>query len=699
MGTSETYCKKIVVDHTKVSNEDLIDFPLRIVLEDSALRGVAYGGAWQEGGDIYFVGADGSRLDGEIERYDAATGALRAWVRMPRLSHTADTEIFLCCGQGGSAGEGSVWDSGYRLVRHSNTGGHEIVPHAEDLNIRDAITVEAWFHSEEGRSDAFQALVSKWSLRSAMEVFETYDAENTDGLDTRGFFGAVCNGRYIYFSPQSNSSGRHGEALRYDSYGAFTDPASWAGYSAGRTGGMHTRGYYGAVYDGRYVYYIPRRDNDGFHSRVLRYDTRGDFRSPESWSAFDVGHPISYQSGAFDGRYVYWVPGFDDYDQGNSGRVMRYDTQGAFDNAESYVLYDAGNTSGLGSKCYDGACFDGRYVYFAPLDGNENKGIALRLDTESDFSSPESWAAFDAKGSGLGMCVGAIFDGQYIYYVPYAHSVVVRYDSRGDFQDAGSWEAYDAADTSGLCTTGYDGAVFDGRYVYFIPFRYGKQQFATPHACLLRYDTEAGFTDPAGWDATDAGAHTSPPNPGGFNGGTFDGRYVYFAPWRLGTDENGGIISHGQVLRYDTTDSDASFILKYAECGHNGGLCAALPGPTFSVNTSEGVRNVRANRSPGPGWHHVAGVYDGARLTLYVDGVPVNEVEGTGCIQAGQADVGIGRIAGGGAQFKGRISEARISATARSGAWIQTTYRNLKAPHTFVRVGEEEREQERPHAQ
>ena len=257
---------------------------------------------------------------------------------------------------------------------------------------------------------------------------------------------------------------------------------------------------------------------------------------------------------------------------------------------------------------------------------------------------------------------------------------MVRCDTCGYFQDAGSWERYDVAGTSSLNTSGYDGAAFNGRYLYFILFRYGEQRFEKPHACLLRYDTEKGFADPAGWDAVDAGAHTSPPNPGGFNGGTFDGRFIYFAPWRLGSDENGGIVSHGQVLRYDTTDADASFLLKYAECGHNGGLCAALPGPTFSVNTANGVLNVRANQGLAAGWHHLAGSYDGERLRLYVDGKAIDEAAGEGAIRVGEADIGIGCIAQGGAQFKGRIGEVRISAVARSGAWLETTWRNLQAP-------------------
>jgi len=535
-----------------------------------------------------------------------------------------------------------------------------------------------------------------------MNAFETYDAGNTDGLNTKGFFGAVFDGRYVYFSPQYNGEELHANVLRYDTHGDFHHSGSWSAYDAGNTSDLNTVGYYGAVYDGRYVFFVPRFDGVNHHSRILRYDTRGEFKNAESWSAYDAGNPVSYQNAAFDGRYIYFAPGYESdkatdeppgnpaaerYTKGPSGKVLRYDTQGGFTDPGSYVTYDAGNTSGLSAKCYDGAVYDGRYVFFAPLD---SIGIVLRYDTQGDFATPESWQAQDVNEtleSSMGQCVGAVFDGRYVYYVPYANSVVARYDTQGEFEDAGSWIAYDAGCTSGLKTKGYDGAVFDGRYVYFIPFWEGEDRFHGFHARVLRYDTQKDFTDPAAWEASD-GAQHSPTNPGGFNGGAFDGRYIYFSPWREDADDR--ITPHGKVLRYDTSDSGASFILKYMDCGHNGGLCGALPGPSFAVNTAGGILNVRANRNPGPGWHHVAGVYDGTQLTLFIDGVPVNHAEGTGSIQVGPADVAIGRILDGGGPFRGTISEVRISALTRSADWIQTTYQNLKAPLSFIRVGKEE---------
>ena len=129
---------------------------------------------------------------------------------------------------------------------------------------------------------------------------------------------------------------------------------------------------------------------------------------------------------------------------------------------------------------------------------------------------------------------------------------------------------------------------------------------------------------------------------------------------------------HGKVMRYDTAADVSVFVLKYEECGHNGGLGASLPGPTFTVSTDKGTFSVRSNRPLTPGRHHIAGVYDGKHVTLYVDGEHVGEDEARGQVSTGSGTVGIGRLAEGSARFRGQVVQVRISDTARSEAWMET---------------------------
>ena len=89
------------------------------------------------------------------------------------------------------------------------------------------------------------------------------------------------------------------------------------------------------------------------------------------------------------------------------------------------------------------------------------------------------------------------------------------------------------------------------------------------------------------------------------------------------------------------------------------------------------------------GWHHVAATYDNTpgKAYLYLDGVQKVEASFSG---------GTRRIFGNYAylgndeynqmRFDGKMDEARISSTARSGDWISTSHNNQNSPSTFYEV-------------
>jgi len=130
--------------------------------------------------------------------------------------------------------------------------------------------------------------------------------------------------------------------------------------------------------------------------------------------------------------------------------------------------------------------------------------------------------------------------------------------------------------------------------------------------------------------------------------------------------------------------------LRAAEYGHNGGLCGALPGPSFIINTSEKVFSVRANKPLDPGRHYLVGVYDGAKLSLYFDGELAAEQRGRGRIQSNDTDITVGRILNGLGELRGTVHEVRISTVARDPGWIRTEFRNQKDPDSFYRILPEE---------
>ncbi len=420
--------------------------------------------------------------------------------------------------------------------------------------------------SEELRNDSRMTdedsrIQSKDSFKDVMN-WQAYDAGYTDGMMTRGYFGGVYDGRYVYYAP-CRMMDFHGRVLRYDSEGEFQSGASWEAYDAGSVGGLNTVGYSGAVFDGRYVYFVPFADSGARHARVLRYDIEGVFDAAGSWSSFDagtvVGLPFSGYNGAvFDGRYIYFAPfGYEPYAH---GRVLRYDSLSDFNDSASWRVYDAGMTDGLLTKGFYGAVQDDQYVYFVPFnDGSEFHGRVLRYDRHNAFESAASWEAYDA-GSIDGLTTvgykGACFDGRYIYFAPFreaeiCHGRVLRYDTQSPFKLSTSWSVYDAEDTDMLDARGYVGAEFDGRrFIYFIPYECDGAY----HARALRYDTEGLFSDSSSWSAFDAG-NVDGMTTKGYKYSTFDGRYLYLIPYH-----NGSSFS-GIALRYDTCSVSESIPL------------------------------------------------------------------------------------------------------------------------------------------
>src|SRR4030042_1881100 len=113
------YRKAITIDDTLVP-ASLTDFPVLIsILNDSDLRDHVTN---PNGYDLVFTDVGGTQLDHEVESWNGSTGTLLAWVRVPALSSTADTVIYICYGNSGITTSQEpttgVWDSSYKGVWH-----------------------------------------------------------------------------------------------------------------------------------------------------------------------------------------------------------------------------------------------------------------------------------------------------------------------------------------------------------------------------------------------------------------------------------------------------------------------------------------------------------------------------------------------------------------------------------------------------
>jgi hypothetical protein len=346
--------------------------------------------------------------------------------------------------------------------------------------------------------------VAQYDTAGSFDGGASWAYYNTGPGGPEGFSGAVFDGRYVYFIPYVDGVPQS-RILRYDSKLTFTSASSWASFdllALSADGGAATSGFFGGGFDGRYLYLVPHADGapDG---RVVRYDTvppdaggvdagGGDFSELDRWSTFDLStlNPLAtgFSGAAFDGKSLYLAPTFNGgpIAGGNSAIAARLRTEvdGGFKSDAGWSTYDLTNVNGL---AYDfvGAGFDGRYVYFAP----RGPGIVVRLDTTAGpFNSVAAWSTYDIANAipraqpdaaaTAAYFEGVAFDGRFVYFIPNDASstaTVVRYDTLSTFAADCAWSTVDLSpiDPDGSAPLIYNGAVFDGQYLYLIPYSNG----------------------------------------------------------------------------------------------------------------------------------------------------------------------------------------------------------------------------------
>lgn len=111
------YRVPVVIDHTKVAG-DLADFPVLIAIRDPAL--VAHAA-----GHVAFTDAAGAPLAFELEHDAADPASTIAWVKVPVVSATADTTLYLYYGNATAPDQAQpreVWTNGFAGVYHFGDG-------------------------------------------------------------------------------------------------------------------------------------------------------------------------------------------------------------------------------------------------------------------------------------------------------------------------------------------------------------------------------------------------------------------------------------------------------------------------------------------------------------------------------------------------------------------------------------------------
>ncbi|WP_274364956.1 S-layer homology domain-containing protein [Paenibacillus thermotolerans] len=211
---------------------------------------------------------------------------------------------------------------------------------------------------------------------------------------------------------------------------------------------------------------------------------------------------FSFVGGVYDGRDVWMIPF-------NESHVVKVD--GSTGDMTAYGDWPAGlslGTDGFFAGSFLGGVYDGEYVWMIPY----NASHVVRLDpVTGEMTAYDNWPDGFVKGNHA--FSGGVFDGEYVWMIPAEADRVIRLDA-----DTGEMAGYMAwPDEANLGVNPFVGGVFDGRSIWMIP--YDADQ-------AVKLDTQTGsMTGYADWPAGFAKGSAA------FASGVFDGDSVWLIPY------------------------------------------------------------------------------------------------------------------------------------------------------------------------
>ncbi len=253
------YKKAITIDHTKVS-ATLTNFPTLVsISNDNDLKNHVTS---PNGYDLVFKDGSGTQLNHELEKWDGSTGTLVAWVRIPTLSSTTDTVIYMWYGDSGvttsQENKTGVWDSNFKGVWH--------LPNGTTLNVNDSTS-----NGNNGTNNGATATTGK-----------------IDG-------GASFNGTNNYISVPNSSS--------LQPSGDFTITAWINPTRTGNWQGVVFKSYTTSVY--RFAFALS--DVDSTHYRLAAYSSSYSWQYANASNTYGSMVHIAFVYNASTGRIAFYT--------------------------------------------------------------------------------------------------------------------------------------------------------------------------------------------------------------------------------------------------------------------------------------------------------------------------------------------------------------------------------------------------------
>lgn len=123
---NRVYKRTLTIDHLQVPSTQS-DFPILVNFTDATFKTVANGGRVKATNAFTFSSdsAGASLLKWEVDRYDATTGEIVAWVKIASVSSSSDTVFYIRYGgtiTTDQSDAANVWTNNFRAVWHLKDG-------------------------------------------------------------------------------------------------------------------------------------------------------------------------------------------------------------------------------------------------------------------------------------------------------------------------------------------------------------------------------------------------------------------------------------------------------------------------------------------------------------------------------------------------------------------------------------------------